>query len=47
MTTYDSVTLGKYIVALAYSKGVVLNMTKLQKLLLCFMAITKLYEITK
>jgi uncharacterized phage-associated protein len=33
MKTYDSVLLARYLVALAYSKGIVLNMTKLQKLL--------------
>lgn len=33
MKTYDSVLLARYLVALAHGKGVVLNMTKLQKLL--------------
>lgn len=33
MNTYDSVTVAKYMLALAYKKGIVLNTTKVQKLL--------------
>lgn len=33
MTTYDSVVVAKYLLALAYQKGIVLNVTKVQKLL--------------
>ena len=33
MTTYDSTVVAKYLLALAYKKGIVLNVTKVQKLL--------------
>jgi len=33
ITTYDSVLIAKYLLAFAYSKGKVLNVTKVQKLL--------------
>jgi len=33
MTTYDSTVVAKYLLALAYQKGIVLNVTKVQKLL--------------
>ena len=33
MVHYDSTTVAKYLLALAYKKGIVLNVTKVQKLL--------------